>query len=69
LKQARNVDLHITSTNFDEPECLIALQRCNAVLAIDGEDGDTAVVHIGGRDIRGGYRIEAQLKSYSRKTP
>jgi phage replication-related protein YjqB (UPF0714/DUF867 family) len=63
LKRVRDVDLHITSTHFDEPECLIAIQRCDTVLAIHGEAGDTAVVHIGGRDITGGRRIEAELKN------
>jgi phage replication-related protein YjqB (UPF0714/DUF867 family) len=53
LKRTNNCDLHITSTHFDEPDCLIALGRSDTVLAIHGEDSDTSVTYIGGRDREG----------------
>lgn len=63
LKRADNGDLHITSTHFDEPECLNALQRSDTVLAIHGEDSETAVVYVGGRDKAGRNRIATELRA------
>ena len=63
LKRSQNGDLHITSTRFDEPECLNALQRFDTVLAIHGEDSETAAVHIGGRDTAGRDRIATELRA------
>jgi phage replication-related protein YjqB (UPF0714/DUF867 family) len=63
LKRFQNGDLHITSTRFDEPECLNALQRFDTVLAIHGEDSETAAVHIGGRDTAGRNRIATELRA------
>jgi len=50
-KKARaqgNGDLHITSTNFDEPQCLALLRAANMVLTVHGEDSKTEVVFLGG---------------------
>src|SRR5580704_3841422 len=40
MKQRNNRDLHITSTNFDERECMTALHRSDRVVAIHGEDSE-----------------------------
>lgn len=50
IKPKGNARLHITSHNFDEPECLSLLARHQWVLAIHGcaEDGER--VFLGGRD-------------------
>jgi phage replication-related protein YjqB (UPF0714/DUF867 family) len=50
-KPARNRDLHITSTHFDEPHCLRLISRCDHVVAIHGCKGDEHVVYLGGRDL------------------
>jgi len=50
IKRKGNARLHITSHNFDEPDCLSLLARHEWVLAIHGcgEDGERAF--LGGRD-------------------
>ena len=50
LKPVGNTRLHITSHNFDEPECLALLAKHQSVLAIHGcaESGER--VFLGGRD-------------------
>jgi phage replication-related protein YjqB (UPF0714/DUF867 family) len=63
LKRSNNRDLHITSTHFDEPGCLRALQRSETVLAIHGEDSKAPVVYIGGRDRAAKGRIARALRA------
>jgi phage replication-related protein YjqB (UPF0714/DUF867 family) len=44
-------NLHITSARFDEPQCLeLLVAPCDIVLAMHGrkDDGNPAVVHVGG---------------------
>lgn len=49
IKRGRNHDLHITSTLFDEPECVALLQRAGAVVAIHGlADISAEYVSVGG---------------------
>jgi len=48
-------DLHITSSNFDEPRCLDLLNRSDIVVAVHGrvnEDDDDQCVWFGGRDLQ-----------------
>jgi phage replication-related protein YjqB (UPF0714/DUF867 family) len=49
-KSEGNADLHITSSNFDEPECLKLLKSADTVITVHGEGGDDEVVYLGGRD-------------------
>jgi phage replication-related protein YjqB (UPF0714/DUF867 family) len=63
LKRADNGDLHITSTHFDEPECLKALRRSDTVLSLHGEGSETAVVYVGGRDKGRRNRIATELRA------
>ena len=40
LKSKNNGDLHITSTRFDEPMCLLLLKSSLVVVTMHGEDGE-----------------------------
>lgn len=48
--RGRNRDLHITSHNFDHPECVALAARHAFVLAIHGCKGDTSQIYVGGLD-------------------
>ena len=48
--RGRNRDLHITSHNFDQPDCVALAQRHTVVLAVHGCRGDTAQSYVGGLD-------------------
>jgi phage replication-related protein YjqB (UPF0714/DUF867 family) len=50
LKLHRNKDLHVTSTHFDEPQCLDIVCVSEIVITIHGCDGDQENVYIGGLD-------------------
>jgi phage replication-related protein YjqB (UPF0714/DUF867 family) len=50
LKRCSNLDLHITSTNYDEPTCLDLLARCDVVVSLHGLDGEQKHIDVGGRD-------------------
>jgi phage replication-related protein YjqB (UPF0714/DUF867 family) len=49
-KPRDNWDLHITSTHFDEPQCLTLISRCDRVVAIHGCNGQQPIVYMGGLD-------------------
>lgn len=49
-KAAQNRDLHITSTNFDEPRCTNVVARSRTAVAIHGENSQEATVFTGGAD-------------------
>ncbi|MBC8740620.1 replication protein [Paraburkholderia sp. UCT31] len=59
-KDKSNRDLHITSSRFDEPECLHMLRTVRMVLTIHGEESDADTVFVGGRhpDFPGILRAE-----------
>lgn len=62
LKASANRDLHITSTNFDEPSGRKLISNLDAVVAIHGEQSETAVVtYVGGKDEALGTRIQSEL--------
>jgi phage replication-related protein YjqB (UPF0714/DUF867 family) len=49
IKPGKNWTLHITSTRFDEPECLELLKSCGVVVAVHGLDRrDGEFVCVGG---------------------
>ena len=60
-KTHRNIDLHITSTRFDEPRCLAIVERSTAVLALHGERGLDTTAYIGGADKDLGNAIRRTL--------
>jgi phage replication-related protein YjqB (UPF0714/DUF867 family) len=49
-KSRENKDLHITSTHFDEPQCLDIVRASTTVIAIHGCCGVQENVYMGGRD-------------------
>jgi phage replication-related protein YjqB (UPF0714/DUF867 family) len=63
LKRKGNGILHITSTDFDEPMCLLLLGVTNRVVTIHGEesDDDGEGVFLGGRDLELGASIGCLL--------
>lgn len=48
--RGRNRDLHITSHNFDHPECIALAARHAVVVAIHGCNGDSSQIYVGGLD-------------------
>jgi phage replication-related protein YjqB (UPF0714/DUF867 family) len=62
-KQNGNSDLHITSTNFDEPKCLELLESADVVVAVHGEDGADAVAYLGGAHEHAVRLLGAQLEA------
>ncbi|MBK8324852.1 MAG: poly-gamma-glutamate hydrolase family protein [Betaproteobacteria bacterium] len=50
-KPSANSELHITSSNFDEPHCLQLVTTAIVVLAIHGEARNDPVVFLGGRNV------------------
>jgi phage replication-related protein YjqB (UPF0714/DUF867 family) len=47
-KNDGNCELHITSSNFDEPQCLALLSTANTVVTIHGEASESEAVYLGG---------------------
>lgn len=54
IKPANNVDLHITASNFDEPQCLALVAAADRILSFHGYTGTIGVAEtaIGGLDGR-----------------
>jgi phage replication-related protein YjqB (UPF0714/DUF867 family) len=48
--RGRNRDLHITSHNFDHPECIALAARHSIVLAVHGCKGEASQIYVGGLD-------------------
>ena len=48
IKSKQNRDLHITSTNFDEPRCVYIVEKTPTTLTVHGESSSGEVVYIGG---------------------
>jgi phage replication-related protein YjqB (UPF0714/DUF867 family) len=65
LKRSGNRVLHITSTCFDEPMCLVLLSDTSRVVTIHGEesDDDGEGVFVGGLDLELGTSIGSELKA------
>lgn len=49
-KPRGNGVLHMTSANFDEPQCLQMMGAAERAVCIHGEDGADVVVYVGGLD-------------------
>ena len=50
-KANNNTHLHITSTNFDEPEGVKLVSACDYVVALHGCADGKGMIYMGGRDI------------------
>ena len=60
-----NSDLHITSTRFDEPQCLQLLKVVVEVaVPVHGEGGDREVVYLGGRNRQLAERLGSHLETH-----
>jgi len=42
--------LHLTSTKFDDPQCLQLIKSCDYVISIHGCQGDQELIYLGGLD-------------------
>ena len=67
-KNAGNGELHITSTNFDEPRALKMAQDSESIVAIHGEGSENDIVYLGGRNQDLQNHIESSLKEAGFKT-
>jgi phage replication-related protein YjqB (UPF0714/DUF867 family) len=50
LRDSGNGALHITSTHFDEPQCVELQRSARATVSYHGCAGEHPLVHLGGRD-------------------
>jgi phage replication-related protein YjqB (UPF0714/DUF867 family) len=50
LKGEHGRRLHITSVQFDEPDCIALVRQAETVVAVHGCKGDEAIVYVGGLD-------------------
>lgn len=63
IKSVGNAVLHITSTNFDEPQALHIAAKSKYIVAIHGERSESEVVYLGGRNQDLQNHIIASLKN------
>jgi len=68
-KKTGNIDLHITSTSFDEPDAIEIVRRSQSVISIHGCAEEEEVVYVGGADSRLRNCIEEKLRQAGFKTP
>jgi phage replication-related protein YjqB (UPF0714/DUF867 family) len=61
-KRADNRDLHITSTNFDEPRFARMAANCDVVLAIHGKAKPMEVTYLGGAYVDGIEQVTQHLR-------
>ncbi len=52
IKPAGNFNLHITSTNFDEPRCIEIVKQSEVVVTLHGERSLQNRIYLGGSDSR-----------------
>lgn len=62
LKRTNNQDLHITSTNFDEPSGIQLVTSSQYCVALHGCAGNDEVVYLGGRDANLKTILDKNLK-------
>lgn len=61
--RGRNQDLHITSHNFDHPDCVALAARHSIVLAVHGCKGDSSQIYLGGLDVELSTLITERLSA------
>jgi phage replication-related protein YjqB (UPF0714/DUF867 family) len=61
--RGRNRDLHITSHNFDHPECVALAARHAVVLGVHGCKGDSSQIYVGGLDDELAALLTARLQA------
>lgn len=62
LKAKGNRRLHVTSTRFDEPQCVALAAACEKAIAIHGEASLEEVAFVGGRDRAALDQIRTSLR-------
>lgn len=62
IKAQDNRQLHITSTNFDEPSCLALVRGSEHVITIHGEESEDPFVILGGSDKATVQRLSESLQ-------
>ncbi len=62
MKLSNNRELHVTSSNFDEPQCLDLIKSCRQVITMHGLEGGVMEIQVGGRDVDLRARIDAALR-------
>jgi phage replication-related protein YjqB (UPF0714/DUF867 family) len=78
--RGHNRDLHITSHNFDHPECVDLASRHAVVLAVHGCKGESTQIYVGGLDtglttlltdrlIGAGFPVTAEGHKYPGRSP
>ena len=63
-KPSGNIGLHITSANFDEPNCLALISPCDRVVSVHGCRKGKRTVFLGGRDARLRDAIRDRLEAH-----
>jgi phage replication-related protein YjqB (UPF0714/DUF867 family) len=63
LRSRPHHHLHITSTRFDEPQCLGLISTCDLVVAVHGLSGTREAVDVGGLDDELRDLIDEKLKA------
>lgn len=63
LLSADNGNLHITSTNFDEPRGMDFIGHVNRAVSLHGASGDTPITYIGGMDVITRTFIKSKLEA------
>lgn len=62
LRKHNNDQLHVTSTNYDEPKLINMLEKSNETISIHGSSGDDPIVYIGGKDTKMAKAIAKALR-------
>lgn len=62
IRTTNNAELHVTSTNFDEPTILDMQQHMTKSVMIHGAGGSDSVIYIGGKDEQLKASIKKQLE-------
>lgn len=62
--------LHITSTRFDEPQCLKIIRKFEKAIAVHGCNGKVPMIYVGGKDseLREALIAELKAKGYPAKS-
>ncbi len=62
IKSNNNHELHITSTNFNEPRCLALVESAQNIIAIHGEQSRGNIIYLGGANAEFGKCIQTVLE-------
>ncbi|MCG7337979.1 poly-gamma-glutamate hydrolase family protein [Staphylococcus sp. ACRSN] len=67
IRITNNNELHVTSTNYDEPTILDMQQHMNQSVMIHGASGDIPAVYIGGKDeaLKSSIKKQLELRGFN----